>query len=611
MSEKIYACLIRLYPSRFRKEYTQEALQLFRDRLRDESGFLRRIRLWCDLLIDLPIGLPLAWRNSYAEERPAAISTGAVPSFQVLQKEPLRPSSIFAGCTLSLTALIAFGFLMSRAPAYSASSFTHGPESPIDAVLQRLNRATSTQSVGGGDAKNAEAGTGGQVGEQSQSAVPNSPVSAAQTLKSNLASGAAVVAIPVQTTTSGGVQAASAIPGTRSTAIPVPFTGNADRRQLSGVPSAPVPNAERQDVTAPVHRMAEAMAHPGANARVNGERGQSAAMTAQPHPENAVKAMMGLFQSHDIVMFGEVHDNKQEYEWLCNLVKSPGFADHVDDIVVEFGNAHYQRIVDRYVAGEDLPYGEVQKAWRNMVADTEPVSPVYGWLYRAVREANLQHPGKRIRLLMGSPAADWDKIRTSADLAPYEAEREQWYAEVVKRDVLAKHHRALLIMGAWHFLRGHDQALAYEIAAQQQRALPAIDRAPLGPGYIERELRAADANPYLVVFGTNVIDGHGDVDHRFDAWNAPVIVPLANNWVGNLAAQPVLTGGHAAPIPITLGQQADALLYVAPCSALKSVYLSRSELDGTQYGKEMVRRDKIELGRRVDFQYGEVPQCVN
>ena len=610
MSDKIYACLIRLYPPRFRKEYSEEALQLFRDRLRDESGFLRRIRLWCDLLIDLPIGLPLAWRNSYAEERPAAISTGAVPSFQVLQKEPLRPSSIFAGCTLSLTALIAFGFLMSRAPAYFPSS-ARGPESPVEAVVERLNRATSGESVGGANARNAEVGTGGQVGEQSQSAVPNAPVSAAQTLKSNLTSGAAVVAIPVQTTTRGVVQAARAIQGVRSTAIPVPFTGNADRRQPNGVPSAPVPNAERQDVTAPVHRTTEAMANRGADARVNGERGQGASMTAQPHPENAVKAMMGLFQTHDVVMFGEVHDNKQEYEWLCNLVKSPGFADHVDDIVVEFGNARYQSTVDRYVGGEDVPFSEVQKAWRNMVADTEPVSPVYGWLYRAVREANLQHPGKHIRLLLGSPAADWNNIRTSADLAPYEAEREQWYAEVVKRNVLAKHHRALLIMGAWHFLRGHDQALAYEIAAQQHRALPAIDRANLKPGYIERELRAAGANPYLVVFGTNVIDGHGDVDHRFDAWNAPVIVPLANNWVGSLAAQPVLTGGHAAAIPITLGQQADALVYVAPCSALKSVYLPRSELGGTPYGKEMVRRDKIELRGRVDFQYGEVPQCVN
>jgi hypothetical protein len=282
----------------------------------------------------------------------------------------------------------------------------------------------------------------------------------------------------------------------------------------------------------------------------------------------------------------------------------------VDDIVVEFGNALYQKTVDRYVAGEDVQFDEVQKAWRNMVADAEPVSPVYGWLYKAVREANMEHPGKRgIRLLMGSPPGDWSKIKSSADLAPYESEREQWYAQVVKQEVLAKHHRALLIMGAGHFLRGHDQALQFELAAQQHRVV-AIDRAHLGPGNIERYLRAAGANPYLVVFGTNTIDNRGDVDKRFDSWPAPVIVPLSGDWVGALPAQPVISGGHAPVIPLTLADQADGLLYVAPCSALQTVHLSKADLEGTTYGQEMIRRDRILLGHPATFPYGAQPQCV-
>jgi hypothetical protein len=127
----------------------------------------------------------------------------------------------------------------------------------------------------------------------------------------------------------------------------------------------------------------------------------------------------------------------------------------VDDIVVEFGNSLYQQTVDRYVAGEDVPFDQVQKAWRNMVASVPPVSPVYGWFYKAVREANLKNRGHhQIRLLMGSPPADWDKIKIASDLAPYEAQREQWYAQVVKDKVVAKHHRALLIMGAGHSFAG-------------------------------------------------------------------------------------------------------------------------------------------------------------
>jgi len=45
MSEEMYIRLLRLYPSRFRKEYEDEALQLIRDRLHDETGFFKRARL--------------------------------------------------------------------------------------------------------------------------------------------------------------------------------------------------------------------------------------------------------------------------------------------------------------------------------------------------------------------------------------------------------------------------------------------------------------------------------------------------------------------------------------------------------------------------------------
>jgi hypothetical protein len=38
MCETLYTFLLKLYPARFRMEYGNEALQLFRDRLHDEWG---------------------------------------------------------------------------------------------------------------------------------------------------------------------------------------------------------------------------------------------------------------------------------------------------------------------------------------------------------------------------------------------------------------------------------------------------------------------------------------------------------------------------------------------------------------------------------------------
>src|SRR5579859_3552695 len=581
MSEKMYARLLRLYPSRFRKEYEAEALQLIRNRLCNEVGFFKRARLCWDIATDFLGGLPQAYRNSYTVTEVISLSPNGdgIPSFKVLDNEPLQRGSILVGSTVSLVAIAAFGLVLSRPIAYLPISGSNGRMSPIESVLARLNRATTSDSTVS-DAQGASESTSAGARELQprpwRAAVASASRSEPEALLSESKRGVRerdrLVLIRTQNSTEYSSYWVD---------LPKPSKALSENAMRQSFPiSGHVPaNGQTTDLTTS-----------SGNSIPLRDQGQRLIPSGQLQLENASSAMIRLFQTHDIVMFGEVHDSEQEYEWLCKMVKTPGFAGHVDDIVVEFGNTLYQKTVDRYVAGEDVPFDEVQKAWRNMVADAEPVSPVYGWLYKAVREANMEHPGKRgIRLLMGSPPGDWSKIKNSADLAPYEAEREQWYAQVVKEEVLAKHHHALLIMGAGHFLRGHDQALQFELAAQHHRVVP-IDRAHLGPGNIERDLRAAGANHYLVVFGTNAIDNRGDLDKRFDSWPAPVIVPLSGDWVGTLPAQPVISGGHAPAIPLTLADQADALLYVAPCSVLQTVHLSKADIEGTTYGQEMIRR---------------------
>ena len=601
MFEKLYIRLLRLYPPKFRKEYGEEALQLIQERLRDEVGFFERARLWWDLVTDLLDGLPQAHRNTYAATEAMSFSPNAdgIPFFRVLNKEPLRRGSILAGGTVSLTAVAVFGLMLSRPVPSLPTSPSNGPMSPIESVVERLNRATTPDSALSSAQEAAEAASTGAP-EQQPGSWPAATASASKpetsTLQAKSKRGASEQdrIAPIQTENSNEDSAFLVEFHQPSKAM-----SESEMRRSFSINGKAAVNDQAINFTAS-----------SSNSNSLKDRSQSLIPSGQPQLENASSAMIRLFQTHDIVMFGEVHDSEQEYEWLCELVKTPGFADQVDDIVVEFGNPLYQKTVDRYVAGEDVPFDEVQKAWRNMVADAEPVSPVYGWLYKAVRETNLEHPGQHgIRLLMGSPPGDWSKINNSADLAPYLAERDQWYERIVKEEVLAKHHHALLIMGARHFLRGHGQALQLELAAQQHRVVP-IDREHLDPGNIESGLRASGANPYLVVFGTNTIDSRGDVDKRFDSWPAPVIVPLSGDWVGALPAQPVLSGGHAPPIPLTLADQADALLYVAPCSVLQTVHLSKAEIEDTSYGQEMIRRDMILLGHPATFPYGTQPQCV-
>jgi hypothetical protein len=44
---------------------------------------------------------------------------------------------------------------------------------------------------------------------------------------------------------------------------------------------------------------------------------------ANPMPENPTKVVIKAFETHDIVMLGEIHWNKQEYEWLRFVDRQP------------------------------------------------------------------------------------------------------------------------------------------------------------------------------------------------------------------------------------------------------------------------------------------------
>jgi hypothetical protein len=339
--------------------------------------------------------------------------------------------------------------------------------------------------------------------------------------------------------------------------------------------------AKMQPPISKFHRLPVRLASFGAMQQPASAPGQS-----MPSPvQDATAAMVEAINTHTIVMFGETHANKQEYSWLCSLVRDPAFHARVDDIVVEFGNSLFQKSVDGWIADEDVPLAQVQKAWRNVVGAVGPVSPVYGEFYQAVRESNRMSGSHKVRLLLGDPYADWEKIKDAEGLGPFVAHRDEWYAQVVKDQVLAKDHHALLIMGAGHFRRAN------------------------GPGLIEQRLRALGADPYLVVFGTNVVGAYDDVDPRFDSWKTPAIVALAGNWVGDLPAIPVLTGGMGQASSLKMAAAADAMLYVGPRDSLTAVNVPARELENSDYGKEINRRLMIQMGRTMTFALpAETPQ---
>src|SRR6266478_5598677 len=137
MSEKIYACLLRLFPSHFREAYGDEALQLFRDRARDEKGFFHQVGLWLDLLADLAISVPRQYRCVRPALTDAAVQQrlGSAPAFFVLADKSPGLEALIFGCVLSMIALSTFSILLSHG----------GNHRPLSASGYQRGRATDSR----------------------------------------------------------------------------------------------------------------------------------------------------------------------------------------------------------------------------------------------------------------------------------------------------------------------------------------------------------------------------------------------------------------------------------------------------------------------------------
>lgn len=128
MSEKIYAWLLRLYPSRFREEYGNEALQLFRDRARDKKGFFSWLRFWLDLLADLGFSVPREhfYAQSKAIGASALSNVHGLPVFYPLESEAPHPGALFSGGVMSLVALSIFWLLLGHGGSIRMRVITSG-----------------------------------------------------------------------------------------------------------------------------------------------------------------------------------------------------------------------------------------------------------------------------------------------------------------------------------------------------------------------------------------------------------------------------------------------------------------------------------------------------
>lgn len=173
-------------------------------------------------------------------------------------------------------------------------------------------------------------------------------------------------------------------------------------------------------------------------------------------PAEPISAIVEAFRSHALVALGNVEGgNEQSHAFQLSLIRDPRFTAVANDIVVEFGSARYQDVVDRFVRGEEVAYESLRRVWQDTTqVEYEWDLPIYEEFFRAVRAVNASLPrARQLRVLLGDPPIEWEHVRNLQDLEKAMGDRDLYAVDVLRREVLAKGRRALVIYGGAHLIR--------------------------------------------------------------------------------------------------------------------------------------------------------------
>jgi hypothetical protein len=170
----------------------------------------------------------------------------------------------------------------------------------------------------------------------------------------------------------------------------------------------------------------------------------------------AVEGIFSAFKTHPVVGIGDSHglpQQAQQMELYAAILRDPRFAREVGNVVVEFGAGGHQNVIDRYVAGETVPYVELRTVWTDTVGWVTTASQVViARFFAEVRAINRRLPPEhRIRVWLGEPPIDWAAVDSRDDIRPAMRRRDGHPARIVDH-ILARNEKALVIYGSMHFI---------------------------------------------------------------------------------------------------------------------------------------------------------------
>jgi hypothetical protein len=241
-------------------------------------------------------------------------------------------------------------------------------------------------------------------------------------------------------------------------------------------------------------------------------------------PVPAVDYVVRAFERFPIVGLGEAHGAPETQEFIARVIEQPGFAGRVSDIVVEFGNARYQELMDQYVLGRDVSRRELRQVWANTTQISGVwSSPIYENFFAFVRRFNQKMPkSKKLRVLLGDPPIDWKTVAGPAD-EDMNDWRDAHFASVVEHEVIHKGRKALLFIGGAH-----------------------LSRRVLLPNSLIHLLDERLPGKTLVIQPVNLSTVKPGVAARLRQWRTPSVLELRGTWLGGIDTRDVASSSPAA-----------------------------------------------------------------
>jgi hypothetical protein len=301
-------------------------------------------------------------------------------------------------------------------------------------------------------------------------------------------------------------------------------------------------------------------------------------------------------QEYPIVSLAEGgHQAREPHQFLRRVLGDRTILEIVDVVIVEFVSARHQAVLDAYIRGEEVPFSELSKTWRDTSQSPRAPwdSPLYHELLSLIREKNATLPAdKRVRVVAGDPPIYWEKISTKAEYDRSIIPRDQFVAALAIQQAFDLGKRVLIIFGGAHLPRvpvGRDGDPRNSISSRILKKHPGAVRV----------IEFLDP------------DNLGIEDRVADLTRGRIYVTAAH-WVGRIKAERFFPEIFSLVTDSKTGQQAwqkvplysqyllrdlfDALVYIGPSSKWHHVPGSFDQKRDEEYLKELNRRSLVRFG---------------